>query len=148
MSTSLRDIVVFWKDHVDYLSTISSKGARFQPMNPGPENSAQTWTRYQSVLLAAISSISASSDAVLVNAVGAPCSSHQRLLTFSQSDTPQQHAEQSPTPHTPQRSQTFPLLPTPQRELSKKSLTAATIWGKFRGFLGRILGNPKAAVNL
>jgi hypothetical protein len=72
IGTSLRDIVAFWDDHVAYLAAISEK--RVELIRPKAETlkSVESWTRYQSVLLAAISSISESSDAVMVDPVSVP----------------------------------------------------------------------------
>jgi hypothetical protein len=72
IGTSLLDLDVFWKDQVDQLASASKLGGKFRLTNDDLRRSAETWGRYQSVLQRVISSISASSDAVRVNPVGAP----------------------------------------------------------------------------
>jgi hypothetical protein len=67
IGTSLKDITAFWDDHVVHLAAISEQ--RVDLVRPKAEvlKSVESWTRYQSVLLSAISSISESSDAVMVD---------------------------------------------------------------------------------
>ncbi|KAJ7292873.1 hypothetical protein C8J57DRAFT_1703750 [Mycena rebaudengoi] len=67
MSTSLTDIAAFWDDHVGHLAAISDKRTPLVRPEPELQKSMAAWARYQTVLLAAISSISESSDAAAVD---------------------------------------------------------------------------------
>jgi hypothetical protein len=73
MSTALSDVLVFWENHIDKLAVLSSvPTARFPFTSEELTSYVDAWKRHQTVLLTATSSISASSDAVTVNAPGAP----------------------------------------------------------------------------
>ncbi|KAF7347940.1 hypothetical protein MVEN_01551900 [Mycena venus] len=67
MSASLTDIAAFWVDHVVHLAAISDKRTPLVRPEPELQKSMAAWARYQTVLLAAISSISESSDAAAVD---------------------------------------------------------------------------------
>jgi hypothetical protein len=67
MTASLTDIVAFWDDHVVHLAAISDKRTPLVRPEPELQKSMAAWARYQTVLLAAISSISESSDAAAVD---------------------------------------------------------------------------------
>ena len=69
IGTSLHDIVIFWKDQIEGLDAILPKSEmkRSPPMDE-IATSAHKWRLTHVPLLAAISSISESSDAVTVNA--------------------------------------------------------------------------------
>lgn len=72
MGTSLRDLDTFWRDQVDQLAAVAKPGSMFRPSKEELRQSAEMWRRNQSALQRVISSISASSDAVQVDPVGAP----------------------------------------------------------------------------
>ena len=72
IDTSLRDLNVFWRDQVDQLASASKPGSTFRLTKEELRRAEEMWKRYQSVLQRVISSISASSDAVQVDPVGAP----------------------------------------------------------------------------
>ena len=65
---ALADLVAFWKDHVNGLFAISSKRGSSRPLDELRASEGR-WKSAQPALLTAISSISASSDAVTVNAI-------------------------------------------------------------------------------
>lgn len=68
MGTSLRDLDIFWKDQVQQLSAV----ARTEfPSRDHISQSSDMWRNTQSVMQRVVSSISASSDAVQVDPVGA-----------------------------------------------------------------------------
>ncbi|KAJ7918727.1 hypothetical protein B0H13DRAFT_1991468 [Mycena leptocephala] len=67
MTASLTDIAAFWDDHVVHLAAISDKRTPLVRPEPELQKSMEAWARYQTVLLAAISSISESSDAAAVD---------------------------------------------------------------------------------
>jgi hypothetical protein len=66
---SLKDLTAFWGDQTDYLSEILSIPDALPKHKLGELE--QKWGRYVSAIQAGISSISASSDAATVDAVGA-----------------------------------------------------------------------------
>ncbi|KAJ6463325.1 hypothetical protein C8R45DRAFT_516624 [Mycena sanguinolenta] len=97
MSASLTDIAAFWDDHLVHLASISNK--RTPLVRPEPE--LQKWGRYQTVLLAAISSISESSDAAAVDPpkadVSAPNASAVKAIPPPEIDAPVPAAVSQPT---------------------------------------------------
>jgi len=68
----LGEILAFWDDHFVHLAAVSER--RVELIRPRIEvlKSVESWTRYQSILLAAISSIAESSDAVMAVPVDGP----------------------------------------------------------------------------
>ena len=70
--TSLHDLDVFWKDQVDQLTSAAKPGTIFRLTKEDLRRLEDTWRGYQSVMQRVMSSISASSDAVQVDPIGAP----------------------------------------------------------------------------
>jgi hypothetical protein len=73
---SLTDLTVFWRGQTDQLSEILSKPDALPKHQLGELE--QIWGRYRSAIQAGISSISASSDAATVDAVGASQASSKK----------------------------------------------------------------------
>jgi hypothetical protein len=78
ISIALGDLFNFWKDHNDQLVAIHEHREEFPTTAEELEKLADSWRNEQSALLAAISSISSSSDAVTVNATGDPAYTMKR----------------------------------------------------------------------
>jgi len=66
IDTALRDLVVFWKDQVDELKSITSKPNATSTAED-PAKSVERWARYDAAVLEAISSILQSLDAIVIN---------------------------------------------------------------------------------
>jgi hypothetical protein len=69
--TSLRDFTAVWEDQKDHLSTVLSKPEDALPKPQELKDLVESWERHRQEIQAAVSSISASSDAATVDAVGA-----------------------------------------------------------------------------
>ncbi|TFK42195.1 hypothetical protein BDQ12DRAFT_355665 [Crucibulum laeve] len=67
ISISLDQLYVSWKTYVSHIESISYHGISPQPTVEEVQKTINGWTHYQRVLISAISSISESSNAVLVD---------------------------------------------------------------------------------
>ena len=84
MGTSLLDLDIFWKDQVQQLSAVVRTESSFLPSRDDIAQYSAMWRNTQSVMQSVVSSISASSDAVQVDPVGAPAKYSPKKLGFWQ----------------------------------------------------------------
>jgi hypothetical protein len=142
MSTSLTDIAAFWDDHAGHLAAISDKRTPLVRPEPELQKSMAAWARYQTVLLAAISSISESSDAAAVDpptpGVSAPNASAVGAIQPPKIATPVPAAVSEPT-GTKHRSEPTTGVANGKAEQCKDS-KGRGIGGRILAFLHKSLG--------
>lgn len=69
---SLRDLLAFWREHCYYLDGLVMKSIPLPSIESEVESLVRTWTRYQTTLRSVSSSISKSSDALIITPIIPP----------------------------------------------------------------------------